>query len=97
VANTNLKNSAKKNFDAIYDSMNHGTKLVVNSNLQDEKDKLGKTELGSMQVRGSTEDVRREKSKMGTMNSLQVEESTGMEVISEEKEKQRKENQELLK
>jgi hypothetical protein len=77
--------------------MNHGTKLVVNSNLQDEKDKLGKTELGSMQVRGSTEDVRREKSKMGTMNSLQVEESSGMEVISEEKEKQRKENQELLK
>lgn len=34
---------------------------------------------------------------MGTMNSLQVEESSGMEVISEEKEKQRKENQELLK
>lgn len=50
-ASTSLKNSPKKNFDAIFESMNHGTKLVTNSNLQEERDKVGKTALGSMQVK----------------------------------------------
>lgn len=53
--------------------MNHGTKDLQHSNLDAERTKLGENlkEMGKMSHKGANQDVRKEKSKLGDMNSLQ--------------------------
>ena len=72
---SNLHQSPKKNFEAIFNSMNKGTKVIKDSSLAEEKKKFGDNlkEMGKMSHKGANEDVRKEQTKMGNMNNVQVE------------------------
>jgi len=55
--------------------MNHGTKDLVDSNLNEEKKKMGENlkAMGKMSHSGPNYDVKKEKTKMGNSNNVLAE------------------------
>lgn len=87
--------------------MNAGTKEIKDSSLEEEKKKFGENlkEMGKMSHRGANESVRKEATKMGHNNNVQVEAELGSEAeVSQASESgeqapvdEAQENKELLK
>ena len=69
---TKLTNSVHKNFDTILDSMYHGSAVTSFSTIHDERIKLGSNlkAMGKMTHKGSVDDVRKEKTRMGNIKDV---------------------------
>lgn len=89
-----MTTSPKKNFQRVFESMQHGHNKELHSDLNEERTKMGTNlkEMGKMSVR--TGDIRKEKIKMGDRQSVQVEEELNVEENTDDKLK--KENEELI-
>lgn len=119
---TSLHDSLHQNFEKVYNSMqeHHGVYESRDSTLQDEKDKYGDShkQMGVTEHSDPTQSVRKQETKMGDINNLQIKQtnqvndneegksqlSSQHEVLIETagetdelREKQRQENQELMK